>query len=614
MLCNVLSGLDSVGKIKWGGCQFSSRPTVPTVIPITYTDASGGGGELPKPCSPFLMGELFIKLGVGLDEAGNSTTTWSLLDTGSGVTVAFSKECTDETGQTCLSGGSSWTSQGAYSSMSTQAAEVLPNLPLTLNCTYVLPEECGSGDGSRTGVYIRDDKFILNFGTGWLKYSPQENVLLLAAKPTGLLVNCMYFAVGSSRGSFPLQIPAILGVSHFKYSPGSGLGPLCPDQPVMLLNTASSMHRILSSIGGGECLPENQAFSIATFTDTSGVIQGELTLCPIRPLSDIVLDMVPGTLPFYTLRLLQIRVGSLVSVLSRHLVILDTGTSGGGSWSYEFGQILGRDIARYTGGATGMGADVGDDDSLSQTVLDLSEFPPIALMLGSGGKTFEIVLYPEEYMVHIGSNPDKKSGGMGRVNAFQAAQIPPAISPGSDTKSVISVAGNLVLNNMRITYDLFSDSIAFGCLDSSGKTVTPRAIESTYPDPPPLGTLRSSRQGLGEVGATVRVPPPRSSISPSVLNGLSQQTFLAALSPPIISASVGGGKETASECCTVGVSGGVEDGVVLIRTDSRSEGNDGSGSVVCESIWKSLTISFAVLGGLLILAVLVVCLVAKKKN
>lgn len=194
-------------------------------------------------------------------------------------------------------------------------------------------------------------------------------------------------------------------------------------------------------------------------------------------------SMVTSMLPFYAVYLSGFQVGAVkVPFKQQQVVILDSGTSSGGSLAPEVYDALASALTRYTNGLSGMSINDAQVQGVNQDKLGM--FPPIAFTFGQ----FTHVIPPETYMI-----PDT-CGKPNLINIF---------SRGSDN---LSILGNVCFKDLAITFELLHDQVYFESL----KTPAP-VIDPNYPSPaagPGKGATQAMSASL-EQGESVALPAPK---------------------------------------------------------------------------------------------------------
>lgn len=410
-----------------------------------------------EPCGT--QGEFYAPITIG------TTRLHALIDTGSGALLTVQKVRNKTT----------------YKRRPQVATLTLPNIPLGLNCSL----QCT--DQNNSACFFSQDKSCeLHFGTGNIDYVPVLEEIQLGS----LKHPAFYLALADTEQDFPFPIPCIMGVSHYKYSDDSPLGSLCAKgKHGVLINQTTTMFQLFQHLGGGNCLVDTQTLRVA-YDDKDHSVSFAV---PLPPTSTPKVPMITSMLPFYAVSLTEFQVGAVIKKFTKpQIVILDSGTSSGGSLAPEVYDFLASVLVRYTNGLSGLSINDAQVQGVSKDKLGL--FPPLAFTWGS----FQHVLEPATYMV-----PDSCKADALVVNAF---------SRGSDN---ISVVGNVVFQRLALTFDLLHDQVYFERLSG------PTGIDRNYPSPAaPSGkgvaqTMAASLQA-GESEA-LPAPPVRRGIPEAVI-------------------------------------------------------------------------------------------------
>ena len=210
----------------------------------------------------------------------------------------------------------------------------------------------------------------------------------------------MYVGAETKQTNFPYMVPGIVGFSHYKAHGGTMIGTICKNWANEGVNGDYTTYRLFENLGRHGCLSATQQFAILLWEDRFGIMQGRLVLRPKWMLHMPRFSMVRTALPFYALRLVGVRVGTLILNLPPpNILIFDTGTSAGGLITNSIGDFLKTALSAYTGGLHGLNSDT------SVQVVDVgmvSKFPPMAFIVkgeNADSAEFELIYEPHEYMI-----------------------------------------------------------------------------------------------------------------------------------------------------------------------------------------------------------------------
>lgn len=341
------------------------------------------------------------------------------------------------------------------------------NIPLGLNCSL----QCTSQKNS--ACFFSQDKVCeLHFGTGDLHYEP----VLESIKLGDMTHSAFYIALAYSEENFPFPIGTILGISHYKYSDDSPLGSLCStSNHAVLINQNTATFQIFQHLGGGNCLIDTQTIRLAY-----GSKDKTLTFSvPPPPVPHV--PMNTSMLPFYAVEVTGFQVGSVkVQFKQQQVMILDSGTSSGGSLAPEIYDALGSLLTRYTNGLSGLSINDAKVQGVHQDKLGL--FPPISFTWGS----FTHVLQPSTYMI------PETCGQPNLINVF------------SKGDGNVSILGNVCFQELALTFELLHDRVYFESLVQPAPTIDPN-----YPSPgkaPGQGLTMAESISQGE---SVLLPAPK---------------------------------------------------------------------------------------------------------
>ena len=433
-----------------------------------------------KPCGT--QGELYAPITIG------TTQLQALIDTGSSALL------------TVQNVGHMTT----YKRRPQVATLTLPNIPLGLNCSL----QCT--DQPNSACFFSQDKTCeLHFGTGDLNYVP-----VLEAIQLGSMKHPAFFlALADTEENFPFPIPCIMGVAHYKYSDDSPLGSLCAKgKHGVLINQTTVMFQLFQHLGGGNCLVDTQTLRLA-YDNRDHSVSFAVPL-PADPIPRV--PMITSMLPFYAVSLTGFQVGAVTKQFSSpQIVILDSGTSSGGSLAPEVYDFLASVLVRYTNGLSGLSINDAQVQGVPKDKLGL--FPPIAFTWGP----FKHVIEPSTYMV-----ADDCKSGTSLVNAF---------SRGSDN---ISVVGNVVFQHLAITFDLLHDQVYFEHLSG------PVDIDKNYPSP-----AAPSGKGVAQtMAASLQAGESVVLSAPKVRSGI-PKTVIQKMAAAPINIDVFGSALVNNQCC-----------------------------------------------------------------
>jgi hypothetical protein len=398
------------------------------------------------PCGT--QGELYVPITIG------TTVIKALVDTGSGALLTVQDVANTVT----------------YKKRPQVSNFILPNIPLGLNCSL----QCTDQDNSSC-FFSQDKACELHFGTGDLTYTP-----ILESIQLGSLTHpAFYIALAETEENFPFPIACIIGISHYKYSDNSPLGSLCAKgKHGSLINQTSTMFQLFQHLGGGNCLIDPQTIRIA-YDDKDHSVSFAVPIPKTVP----HVPMVTSMLPFYSVMLTSFQVGAVKKQFtSPQIVILDSGTSSGGSLAPEVYDFLAATLVRYTNGLSGLSINDAQVQGVSSD--KLTQFPPLAFIWG----TFTHVLEPSSYMI------EETCGKPNFINVF---------SRGSDN---ISVLGNVCFQHLAITLDLLHDNVYFDRMSG------PKEIDINYPSPmaaPTDKTVSILMAASLRNGESVALPAPK---------------------------------------------------------------------------------------------------------
>lgn len=455
------------------------------------------------PCG--VQGELYAPIVIG------TTSLKALIDTGSGGLLTVQNVPNTVT----------------YKKRPQVSILTLPNLPLGLNCSL----ECTDQKNSAC-FFSQDTTCELHFGTGDLNYSPVLESISLGS----VQHPAFYMALADTEQNFPFPIACILGISHYKYSDDSPLGSLCTNRASshgILINQTTTTFQLFQHLGGGNCLIDVQTIRLASSADDS-----TLSFAVPLPKQVVPVPMITNMFPFYAVTLTAFQVGAVKKVFSSpQVVILDSGTSSGGSLAPEVYDFLSSVLVRYTNGLSGLSI----NDSKVQGVAPdkLSRFPPVAFTWG----TFQHVMPPTSYMIA------ETCGKPDLINVF---------SRGSDN---ISVLGNICFQQLAITFDLFHDNVYFERLGG------PAGIDVNYPSPAAApGAGKTMAESL-QAGESVSLP------APLVRMGIPRTVIKKMASTPLErDPNVFGSALVNSQCCLYDVGTQQKTDVGSLSVDTPSSG------------------------------------------
>ena len=395
------------------------------------------------PCG--VQGEFYAPLTIG------NTQVKALIDTGSGALLTVQNVSNVVT----------------YKKRPQVQVLTTANIPLGLNCSL----QCTSQKNS--ACFFSQDKVCeLHFGTGDLHYEP----VLESVQFGNMTHSAFYMALADSEENFPFPIGTILGISHYKYSDDSPLGSLCStSNHAVLINQNTVMFQILQHLGGGNCLIDTQTIRLAY-----GSKDKSLSIA-VPPPSVPHVPMNTSMLPFYAVEVTGFQVGSVkVQFKQQQVMILDSGTSSGGSLAPEIYDALGSILVRYTNGLSGLSINDAKVQGVHQDKLGL--FPPISFTWGS----FTHVLQPNTYMI------PETCGQPNLINVF------------SKGDGNVSILGNVCFQELALTFDLLHDRVYFESLVQPVPT-----IDQNYPSPgkaPGQGLTMAQSISQGE---SVLLPAPK---------------------------------------------------------------------------------------------------------
>jgi hypothetical protein len=189
--------------------------------------------------------------------------------------------------------------------------------------------------------------------------------------------------------------------------------------------------------------------------------------------------MITNMLPFYAVALTEFQIGAVkVSLQQQQVVILDSGTSSGGSLAPELYDALASALTRYTNGLSGLSINDAKVQGVHKNKLGM--FPPIAFTFGS----FKHVMQPETYMI------EETCGQPNLINIF------------SKGDGNVTILGNVCFKNLALTFELLNDQVYFESLVQPAPT-----IDINYPSPASAKGLTMS-ESLTQ-GDSVELPAPK---------------------------------------------------------------------------------------------------------
>ena len=407
------------------------------------------------PCG--VQGELYSPITIG------TTQIKALMDTGSGALIAVQNIPNTKT----------------YKKRAQVQVIDVPNIPLQLNCSLGCTNE-----KHNACFFSQDPGCELHFGTGDLRYQPVYESVSVGT----LNIPAFYLALADTEENFPFPIPCIMGIAHYKYADDSPLGSLCSkSEHNVLINRNTVVFQIFQQLGGGNCLVDNQTIRLAMGD------KDETLSFALPPPKAPYVPMVTSMLPFYAVYLTGFQVGAVKVPFpagQKQVVILDSGTSSGGSLAPAVYDALGSALVRYTNGLSGMSINDAQVQGVNQNKLGL--FPPIAFTFGSEGSeggTFTHVLSPDTYLI-----PDT-CGKPNLINIF---------SRGSDN---LSILGNVCFKQLAITFELLHDRVYFESLQTPAPVIDPN-----YPSPAAAPSGKSLERAMAaslQQGESVALPAPK---------------------------------------------------------------------------------------------------------
>lgn len=400
-----------------------------------------------EPCG--VQGELYAPITIG------TTQLKALVDTGSGALIAVQDIPNTVT----------------YKKRPQVSEVSIPNIPLGLNCSL----QCTSQKHNNC-FFSQDSACELYFGTGDLRYTPVLESIQLGS----LQHPAFYLALALIEQDFPFPIACIMGISHYKYSDDSPLGSLCKSsQHSVMINQNCVMFQLFQHLGGGNCLIDTQTIRLAMGSKDESV-----SFAVPVPQNLPSVPMVTSMLPFYAVLLSGFQVGAVkVPLAKQQVIILDSGTSSGGSLAPELYDALASTLTRYTNGLTGLSIDNAQVQGVKADKLGL--FPPIAFTWGA----FTHVIPPETYMIAetCGSKTNKL---INLINIF---------SRGTDN---VTILGNVCFKQLAMTFDLLHDKVYFESLEKPAPT-----IDVNYPSPASGKSLTMAESV--QQGESVVLPAPK---------------------------------------------------------------------------------------------------------
>lgn len=430
------------------------------------------------PCG--VQGELYAPIVIG------TTSLKALIDTGSGGLLTVQNVPNTVT----------------YKKRPQVNTITLPNIPLGLNCSL----QCT--DQNNSACFFSQDKTCeLHFGTGDLTYSPVLESITLGS----VQHPAFFMALADSEQNFPFPIACIMGISHYKYADDSPLGSLCSKNSTahgVLINQTTTTFQLFQHLGGGNCLIDTQTIRIASDNkDTT------LSFAVPVPTHVPKVPMITNMFPFYAITLNDFQVGAVKKEFTTtQVVILDSGTSSGGSLAPEVYDFFASVLVRYTNGLSGLS--INDAQVQGVNPDKLSAFPPIAFTWGG----FQHVMSPTMYMI------SETCGKPNFINVF---------SRGTDN---ISVLGNVCFQQLAITFDLLHDEVYFERLGGPG------VIDVNYPSPPASGVSMTMADSL-QAGDSVSLP------APLVRVGIPGTVVKKMASTPLTNPNVFGTELAGNQCC-----------------------------------------------------------------
>jgi len=502
-------------------------------FPTVYSDFSANGSVTanPTPTKPGVLGELYVQLALGTPPQA----LWALADSGSVVCATFPAPA--------LAGAPEserppWL-RPVYDARASSSVLLTPppNVPRTLSCQH--HTQCSSSTSTSTCAAPETVGVCqLSFGTGNLYYAPRADALTVGSTT----LPRFYVAQGTAQDSFPLPLSALFGFSHYKYAFNNPLGPLCSEAGKAgnssggtretLINPAASTYNLFAALGKDGCMCASQRITLDTYGAPDGTVHAALTVNapPEASGTPHAEPLAQGMLPFYAIPLTAVQVGSITMSLTNNIVILDHGTSGGGAWSPAVTALIADTLARYTGGLTGLPLNASQTQGVY--VKDLAAFPPIALHFGR----YVHVLQPADYMIPAPASTSAST----LLHIFTSTT---ERAPRGNVQ--LSIAGNLALKNLRLTFDLRRDVVELLPLNAAGNpTRNTAALLDVYPSPAPTSAAASMKASISS-GASLSLPhpPERIGIAPRLLRRMQAQSYAAAF-------AVGSGQFAAAEAPT----------------------------------------------------------------
>lgn len=465
------------------------------------------------PCGP--QGEFYTTITIG------TTNLQAIVDTGSGVLLAIQN----------VPHVTTYKKRPQVSTLTTT------NIPLGLNCSLQCTNEKHSAC-----FFPQESRCELQFGTGDVKYNP----VLESVHMGSLQHPAFYIALADTEQNFPFPIACLWGISHYKYSTSSPLGSLCSSSgssnQEVLINQATTTFQLFQHLGGGNCLVDTQTIRLA-YSDKDKSVSFAV---PIPPPSVPHVPMITSMLPFYAVTLSTVQVGSVRKQFNKpQIVILDSGTSSGGSLAPEVYDFLASTISQYTNGLSGLSINDSQVQAVHQDKLGL--FPPIAFTWTN----YTHVIEPSTYMI------PETCGHPNLINAF---------SRGSDN---ISILGNVCFQNLGITFNLLHDRVYFEHLGGVP------LIDDNYPSPANKVVTTTMTESV-HLGESSVVP------APQIRVGIPRAVIQKMASIPV-NINVFGAALTNNQCC-------------LFNEATQSKKNIGSftlenGAPDNDSVWSGRNIA-----------------------
>ncbi len=306
-------------------------------------------------------------------------------------------------------------------------------------CTY---EHCGPGQCSGEGDCS-------------IYYTPRAGNITLVDNLGNYLTICGYVGIGNGE-SYGIKCGGVSGI----------LGMWNFTQPI--ISPTSFLYNFYNNLGEN-CLPQDRLnFSYNSWTDNQTNINIEVVFqdtsidkTPIN-YTPILLPVNKDNSSFYLIKIKAIKIGGHHYPLNDQHIVLDTGTSQGGSFSQKIFCLINQHLPGQ------MRKDNGCSETLPSFKLTAipPESPTIAFQLqGAGNNDFWVTYQPKDYIYTY------EALNQNRFNA-NADDIVHLFQQQGES-STQSLMGNCCFLNRSLTFDLMHSRIGFRNLDSTGQVMKP---------------------------------------------------------------------------------------------------------------------------------------------